>query len=340
MAAYERRDNPDFSWSNSRKALFDYCKRAYYYKYYGAHNGWEKHASYEAIKAYFLKNALSLPLAFEKSVQSAIRQYFDKINDNNEMGKETFSDIIKKNLHGICVKASDIWACEANPKNNPMLIEKLNYKDGFKSPKVKESIDKIKKQFNTVTNYFYSSPTVQEIKNGSEIIENFEDFNRGSFMLKGREGELLTIWGKADTIHKVGNKYIATLWLTDTSTETIDKIEKEFHAQVIIIYMSKRYQLKAKDVEVRIYELDTGMCSTYSLKSKEQNTIVLKTIAKSIKEMSEYMENKDIQTNKALPMNTFTQKENHINCRQCQFCELCVEEAKKKNNTTEPTQVA
>ena len=311
MAAYERRDNPDFSWSNSRKALFDYCKRAYYYKYYGAHNGWEKHASYDAIKAYFLKNALSLPLAFEKSVQSAIRQHFDKINDNNEMGKETFSDIIKKNLHGICVKASDIWACEANPKNNPMLIEKLNYKDGFKSPKVKESIDKIKKQFNTVTNYFYSSPTVQEIKNGSDVIENFEDFNRGSFMLKG-------------------NKYIATLWLTDTSTETIDKIEKEFHAQVIIMYMCKRYQLKVKDVEVRIYELDTGMCSTYSLKSKEQYTIVLKTIAKSIKEMSEYMENKDIQTNKALPMNTFTQKENHINCRQCQFCELCVEEAKKR----------
>ena len=44
-----------FSWSRSRNSLFDLCKRAYFYNYYGAAGGWDQYASAPAAQLYRLK---------------------------------------------------------------------------------------------------------------------------------------------------------------------------------------------------------------------------------------------------------------------------------------------
>ncbi|MFQ5899885.1 MAG: PD-(D/E)XK nuclease family protein [Candidatus Methylomirabilia bacterium] len=49
----------EFSWSRSRDALFQECRRKYYYHYYGAWGGWEADAAEEVRTLYVLKQLSS-----------------------------------------------------------------------------------------------------------------------------------------------------------------------------------------------------------------------------------------------------------------------------------------
>jgi hypothetical protein len=44
-----------FSWSRSRAAMFDECRRRYYYHYYGSWGGWDPTASPDVRRLYVLK---------------------------------------------------------------------------------------------------------------------------------------------------------------------------------------------------------------------------------------------------------------------------------------------
>ncbi len=46
----------EFTWSASRGRTFEYCKRQYWWNYYGSWGGWDRDASREAREAYMLKN--------------------------------------------------------------------------------------------------------------------------------------------------------------------------------------------------------------------------------------------------------------------------------------------
>ncbi len=46
----------EFTWSASRAAAFAYCKRQYWWNYYGSWGGWEPNAPAEVREAYTLKN--------------------------------------------------------------------------------------------------------------------------------------------------------------------------------------------------------------------------------------------------------------------------------------------
>ncbi|MFA5205711.1 MAG: PD-(D/E)XK nuclease family protein [Lentisphaeria bacterium] len=52
----------EFSWSASRQGLFDECRRAYFYNYYGAWGGWEAGAPPRTRLLYRLKNIKSLDM--------------------------------------------------------------------------------------------------------------------------------------------------------------------------------------------------------------------------------------------------------------------------------------
>ena len=59
--AFEYREFPEFSWSQSRRSTFKQCPRLYYWQYYGAHNGWYEDADETARQAYRLKKITSFP---------------------------------------------------------------------------------------------------------------------------------------------------------------------------------------------------------------------------------------------------------------------------------------
>ena len=76
----------DFSWSASRDALFEECKRKYYYNYYGSWGGWEKdRADHVTRTLYVLKNLQNIPMWKGKSVHTEISRILKELVGTNEL---------------------------------------------------------------------------------------------------------------------------------------------------------------------------------------------------------------------------------------------------------------
>lgn len=63
----------EFSWSYSRWTKYRFCRRAYYYHYYAAWEGWQPEAPAPVRTAYLLKNLTSLALWSGTLVHESIR---------------------------------------------------------------------------------------------------------------------------------------------------------------------------------------------------------------------------------------------------------------------------
>jgi hypothetical protein len=76
----------DFSWSASRDALFEECKRKYYYNYYGSWGGWEKdRADHVTRTLYVLKNLQNIPMWKGKSVHAEIARVLKELVGTNAL---------------------------------------------------------------------------------------------------------------------------------------------------------------------------------------------------------------------------------------------------------------
>lgn len=70
--------NNELSWSVSRAALFETCRRAYYYCYYGAWGGWEQGAPERTRLLYILKNIKTLPMWTGQVVHETIGEALER----------------------------------------------------------------------------------------------------------------------------------------------------------------------------------------------------------------------------------------------------------------------
>jgi len=64
---------PDFSWSHSRDRSLAKCARAYFWRYYGSHNGWLPDAPETVRLAYALKQLTSFPMIVGTAVHTCAR---------------------------------------------------------------------------------------------------------------------------------------------------------------------------------------------------------------------------------------------------------------------------
>jgi hypothetical protein len=64
---------PEFSWSHSRDRSLAECARAYFWRYYGGHNGWLPEAPEEARVAYALKQLTSFPMILGTAIHACAR---------------------------------------------------------------------------------------------------------------------------------------------------------------------------------------------------------------------------------------------------------------------------
>ena len=315
--AYTRRANPEFSWSNSRKELFEDCKRAYYHQYYGAHNGWEKETEYEAWKTHRLKKTLPLKLAFAEAVQGAACRFFAR---PDKVTKESFKEVISQRLRALCGYKLTDW--ENKPSGNQYILERLNFEGGLSNEAVKKVSADIIGEYDAVTDNFFASPTVQDVKEGAEVVENYEDMDsHGWFVFKGNKASV-KIWSKTDNVIKVGDKYIATVWKTGVSKNRVWH-DEELQAKVLAVYIFDKYRPELKDIEVRVTDLHSGETRTYGIESMEEHRKVILKIASSIGLMMGYIRDKNINENQALPMDEFPVKEDDVSCRYCRYFGMC-----------------
>jgi hypothetical protein len=87
----------EFSWSRSRDAAFQECKRRYYYQYYGAWGGWEAAADPEVRRLYVLKQLSFRQQWAGRVVHDALELALGSFRDGRALPVEPFvADVIHR----------------------------------------------------------------------------------------------------------------------------------------------------------------------------------------------------------------------------------------------------
>ena len=84
---------PEFSWSLMRHNLFNRCRRAYYYRYYGAAGGWDVYADERKRFMYLFKHMKKTEAWLEETTKHAVASVFQK--NSSSVGK----DVLEKHIY-------------------------------------------------------------------------------------------------------------------------------------------------------------------------------------------------------------------------------------------------
>jgi hypothetical protein len=87
----------EFSWSRSRNATFEDCRRKYFYHYYGAWGGWEHDAAADVRRLYILKQLASRQMWAGRIVHDAIEMALHVYREGRDVPVEPFiADVIER----------------------------------------------------------------------------------------------------------------------------------------------------------------------------------------------------------------------------------------------------
>ena len=87
----------EFSWSRSRDATFQDCRRKYFYHYYGAWGGWEAEAPADIRRLYVLKQLASRQMWAGRIVHDAIEMALHIYREGREVPAEPFiADVVER----------------------------------------------------------------------------------------------------------------------------------------------------------------------------------------------------------------------------------------------------
>jgi len=87
----------EFSWSRSRNATFEDCRRKYFYHYYGAWGGWEHAAAADVRRLYILKQLASRQMWAGRVVHDAIEMALHVYREGRDVPVEPFiADVVER----------------------------------------------------------------------------------------------------------------------------------------------------------------------------------------------------------------------------------------------------
>jgi PD-(D/E)XK nuclease superfamily protein len=87
----------EFSWSRSRDATFQDCRRRYFYQYYGSWGGWAADAAAEVRRLYILKQLASRQMWAGRVVHDAIEMALHVYREGRTVPVEPFiADVVKR----------------------------------------------------------------------------------------------------------------------------------------------------------------------------------------------------------------------------------------------------
>jgi hypothetical protein len=87
----------EFSWSRSRDATFQDCRRKYFYHYYGAWGGWDAGAAADVRRLYVLKQLASRQMWAGRVVHDAIEMALHVYKEGRDVPVEPFiADVVER----------------------------------------------------------------------------------------------------------------------------------------------------------------------------------------------------------------------------------------------------
>lgn len=329
---YKKTEYPPWSWSSSRKSVFNECLRKYFYNYYLAHNGWEDSAPEEARQAYRLKKLSGLHLLLGTAVHEAAEYIWKKIKaDKNYVPteQEIFENNIKEKI-GKALKDSKelisddelIKKWQRNPKSYTFLCE-YYYAKGKNAGEKKKNIvrnigSKIQDKRKAVVKHLISSISIEELRKADPAAVLTE--NMDTFDICDDDNDITPVYAIPDLVYEgESGERIIVDWKTGK-----EAAEHKDQVSIYAKYFNQKDQTDFNNIKGRIEYLIDGKAVEIEVSEKSVDE-TCEMIRKSIKEMKNLIVDGKIAGNQPEDMDRFPLTKVKKFCPWCSFYEMCKE---------------
>lgn len=292
----------EFSWSKSRDELFNNCKRAYYYQYYGSWGGWKQESP--ARELYVLKNLISRQIWVGQVVHGVIKTILLQCKSG-----------IKPSLSQVIQRLRNKLDSDFNGSKAGLYRQQPKYKVGLFEHEYNLLIDKNEwedefKKAETCVRNFYNSDIFKHIKNKDTKDWIFlEDFL--SFLFEGTK-----VYLNIDFAIKENDKIILFDWKTGQQRES-ENIDIQLACYVY--YVLQKWELPPNKILVRIYNVRIDKEDVFKISSEIIGQIK-KYMLDSIKNMKSLLVN--VEENQA-DISNFNKTDDLRKCNFCNFKKEC-----------------
>jgi CRISPR/Cas system-associated exonuclease Cas4 (RecB family) len=305
--AFETREYPEWSWSQTRDAIFNECARKYYYQYYASHNGWLRESSEESKAAYRLKQLANLFILFGDALHQLVEKVLRESLEKHELviAQGKLVNQLKNYLNRAFIDSKNVKKWMGAPKRSMMLHE-MYYEKKLPPNRIATINDRI----NQCTSNLQNSRSLRELMEADNKIIEIEELN--TLIIEGER-----IYVKLDVLYHAHqeNNWVIVDWKTGQEDE-----DNEDQLLLYAMFLKQKYDVSYEKMEIRMEYLLTGQCKSFRIDGEKVERMKNKVL-KSISQMKKLLE--DDQKNKPLPIEKFPVLPTRVKCRGCNFRELC-----------------
>ncbi len=303
---FEVRPYPEFSWSITRQRLLESCPRAYYYRYYLAHNGWLSRAPSESKLAYRLSKLTSLDALVGQQMDERARELEAAARSGGPLPTATELEQRTRVLLREAWRSSlEQAAFEDRPKDHIML--RSFYLDG--RPPSQTETDRLNGKLSVCHEHLVNAPHWERLRacaqDGYVLIPAFAHFFLGDIKAFAA-GDLAYV--HEGTVHFID-------WKTGRPGDD-DRLQVALAACSLL---AGDQSLPGRPITATLYYLFEGREERVLL-PEDLQAFAAEMIAIGVKKMRSYL--RDIESNAPLEIGEFPRKDSG-HCRSCNFTHLC-----------------
>jgi len=304
-----------FSWSFSQEQDFKECKRKQFFSRYGMWGGWDSGASSEKRSAYRLKQMKNKWSLIGDAVETAVLEVLERRRVGSPFSAETAMQTAMSLLRSAWKEhTSEKW--RAKPKKYTCISElyygKISPDSGTERD---EWVSLVRGRTEICIQNFFAQilPHIPEVT--YEQIVPIARAGQGDpehFHLGG-----IKVYAIPDWVYKNEGKIVVHDWKTG--------IRRDRHKEQLAIYglwSQRKHNATPDEIELFIEYLESGE-QTQVEYSVEIASALCDRILSSVKEMKQYLVDRDIEKNEPLPKESFPETEDLSRCKNCNFIELC-----------------
>ena len=297
--------HPQFSISQSRAKLLPRCARAYFYKVYGGHLGWERGAPDQTKLIYRLGKLSTLDMVMGIAVHARATEIASAIIEGKAVPTPVESYRRARNAMNTRWKQRDHTAFARQPKRRPMLLEHY-----YRIPASNNRLARLGEKLQRCIDNLYSWRGWDEVRGAdpAQILlldpKVAVDFDGIAF-----HGAPDLVWHDGESWH-----------ITDFKTGKVDGVQTQIGIYALYLLLKGVIQpgdsIFGHGVGLNTAEEESFLITPVTIAAAEAE------IRASIQTMRGYLIDQDLARNEALPPEAFPCVGGD-DCRWCPFQEIC-----------------
>ncbi|UCF05690.1 MAG: PD-(D/E)XK nuclease family protein [bacterium] len=322
-----------FGWSLSRQALFEECRRRYFFHYYLSWGGWQKNAPVIVREAFKLKRLITLPLWRGQLVHYVTSKVLKSMKVKGRIPErdEVLRYTAKRFLRQLEFSSARRYLAEPKKRGGRLNIDWLGLiEHEYGRPLETERIERTRQECMQAVEGLFESSIIDRIQETDASSWEIEDLDHAEFS-QSFPYEGVTVYMKTDFIfsERDGTFNIVD-WKTNRPPDrTGGEMRHDRTARIQLgLYGYHAAIIRGIPVElIRLYEvnlLEGGTATEYTI-TEEDITLFDEYIRSGISLLSSVLVGGDTERNESCAPDHFPPIENGI-CSTCNFFRICKDE--------------